>query len=134
MALVPSTSVDLPFGLTVELPFDVTGLLVFHALMTVSLLAVTGLAVWRFVPILVETDGTDVSEGVAYWLRLGTLAGGLFAAAGFGALAVGEAFPGAPTGVVALLGFLVGGPLFCLAFGALAALVIRVRYIKPDEA
>lgn len=117
----------------VELPFELTGLLVFHSLMTVSLLAVTALAVWRFVPVLVETDGTDVSEGVTYWLRLGTLAGGLLSAAGFAALAVGEAVAGAPTGLVALVGFVVGAPLFCLAFGALAALVLRVRYIRPEE-
>jgi hypothetical protein len=114
----------------------------FFLAMAVALLDAVWIARARAVPVLTETDGVDVSAVVLSAVRTGTAFGGVLSALGFLGLAVTELTtqPGRvgdlartiPQNPIVLLGFLVGAPIFCLAYGALLALYLRVTVIKPE--
>lgn len=113
----------------------------FFLAMTVALLEAVWLARTRAVPVLTDSEGVDVPETLLSAIRTGSLVGGVLAAAGFLGLAVtelstqpravGEVARALPQGPVVLVGFLVGAPIFCLSYGALVALYLRVTVIKP---
>jgi len=113
----------------------------FFLAMAVGLLDAVWVARTRAVPVLTDSEGVDVPETVLSAIRTGTLAGGVLSALGFLGLAVtelttqpgpvGEFSRAVPQGPVVLVGFLIGAPIFCLAYGALVALYLRVTVIKP---
>lgn len=114
----------------------------FFLAMAVGLVDAVWLARTRAVPVLTDSEGVEIPETVLSALRTGSLVGGLLAAAGFVGLAVtelttrpetvGRIARSVPQGPVVLVGFLVGAPIFCLAFGGLLALYLRVTVIKPE--
>ena len=114
----------------------------FFLAMAVALLDAVWIARTRAMPVLAETEGVDISGVVLSAVRAGTTFGGVLSALGFFGLAVTELTtqPGRvgdlartlPQNPVVLLGFLVGAPIFCLAYGALLALYLRVTVIKPE--
>lgn len=116
----------------------------FFCVMAVALLDAVWVARTRAIPVLTETAGVDVAETVVAALRTGSLLGGVLSALGFLGLALeelaarperlGELARAVPRGPVILLGFVVGAPLFCLAYGGLLALYLRVTVIKPESA
>jgi hypothetical protein len=122
----------------------VTVLAWFFCTMAVGLLVAVWFARTRAIPVLTETAGVDVPETVVAALNTGSLVGGVLSALGFVGLAVtelttrpeevGQVARALPQNPVILLGFLVGAPLFCLAYGGLVALYLRVTVIKPESA
>lgn len=114
----------------------------FFLAMAVGLVDAVWLARTRAVPVLTDSEGVEIPGTVLSALRTGSLVGGLLSAAGFVGLAVtelttrpetvGRIARSVPQGPVVLVGFLVGAPIFCLAFGGLLALYLRVTVIKPE--
>ncbi len=114
----------------------------FFLAMTVGLLDAVWLARTRAVPVLTETEGVEIPETLLSAIRVGSLVGGVLAAAGFFGLAVtelrarpeevGEIARALPQGPIVLVGFLLGAPIFCLSYGALLALYLRVTVIRPE--
>lgn len=122
----------------------VTVLAWFFCAMAVALLDAVWFARTRAIPVLTETAGVDIPDTVVAALNAGSLLGGVLSALGFLGLVVQELTPrpeqlgelarAVPQNPVILLGFLVGAPLFCLAYGGLIALYLRVTVIKPESA